>query len=89
MNFASLPKTAVRHEHMNALPHAEFEVALKCVKRSDAYNGTVRVFECLLFAAAARAMCATPGGGDRPRRIGSTGCRCRPGHSKCVSGMLH
>ena len=49
---AALPKTAVRKQHMRALPHAEVEAALARVKGSGAYRGTMLAFEFLVLTAA-------------------------------------
>ena len=49
---AALPKTAVRQQHMRALPHAEVGAALARVKGSGAYPGTMLAFEFLVLTAA-------------------------------------
>ena len=49
---AALPKTAVRKQHMRALPHAEVAAALERVKGSGAYLGTMLAFEFLVLTAA-------------------------------------
>ena len=49
---AALPKTAVRQQHMRALPHAEVGAALARVKGSGAYRGTMLAFEFLVLTAA-------------------------------------
>ena len=49
---AALPKTAVRQQHMRALPHAEVGAALARVKGSGAYLGTMVAFEFLVLTAA-------------------------------------
>ena len=49
---AALPKTAVRQQHMRALPHAEVAAALRRVKGSGAYVGTMLAFEFLVLNAA-------------------------------------
>ena len=49
---AALPKTAVRQQHMRALPHAEVGAALGRVKGSGAYIGTMLAFEFLVLNAA-------------------------------------
>ena len=49
---AALPKTAVRQQHMRALPHAEVGAALERVKGSGAYLGTMLAFEFLVLTAA-------------------------------------
>ena len=46
---AALPKTAVRKQHMRALPHAEVGAALARVRGSGAYRGTMRAFEFLVY----------------------------------------
>ena len=49
---AALPKTAVRKQHMRALPHAEVGPALARVKGSGAYPGAMLAFEFLVLTAA-------------------------------------
>ena len=49
---AALPKTAVRQQHMRALPHTEVGAALRRVKGSGAYVGTMLAFEFLVLNAA-------------------------------------
>ena len=49
---AALPKTAVRKQHMRALPHAEVAAALARVKGSGAYPGAMLAFEFLVLTAA-------------------------------------
>ena len=49
---AALPKTAVRQQHMRALPHAEVGAALARVRDSGAYRGTMLAFEFLVLTAA-------------------------------------
>ncbi len=48
---AALPKTAVRQQHMRALPHAEVGAALARVKGSGAYRGTMLAFAFLVVTA--------------------------------------
>ncbi|MDE0658708.1 MAG: site-specific integrase [Gammaproteobacteria bacterium] len=49
---AALPKTAVRQQHMRALPHAEVAAALRRVQGSGAYVATMLAFEFLVLNAA-------------------------------------
>ena len=49
---AALPNTAVRQQHMRALPHAEVGAALARMKGSGAYLGTMLAFEFLVLTAA-------------------------------------
>ena len=49
---AARPKTAVRKQHMRALPHAEVAAALARVGGSGAYPGAVLAFEFLVLTAA-------------------------------------
>ena len=49
---AALPKTAVRKQHMRALPHAEVGAALARVKGSGAWRGAMLAFEFLVLTAA-------------------------------------
>ena len=49
---AALPKTAVRKQHMRALPHAEVAAALARVRGSGAYPGAMLAFEFLVLTAA-------------------------------------
>ena len=46
---AALPKTAVRRQHMRALPHTEVGAALARVKGCGAYLGTMLAFEFLEY----------------------------------------
>ena len=48
---AALPKTAVRQQHMRALPHAEVGAALVRVRASGAYLATKLAFEFLVLTA--------------------------------------
>ena len=49
---AALPKTAVRKQHMRALPHAEVAAALARVRGSGAYPGAMLALEFLVLTAA-------------------------------------
>ena len=49
---AALPKTAVRKQHMRALPHAEVGAALARVRGSGAYPGAMLALEFLVLTAA-------------------------------------
>ena len=57
---AALRKTAVRQQHMRALPHAEVGAALARDKGSGAYLDTMLAFEFLVLTASRLAGRSSP-----------------------------
>ena len=48
---AALPNVAVRRQHLKAMPHAEVGAALRRVRATDFYRGTVLALEFLVLTA--------------------------------------
>ena len=48
---AALPNVAARRQHLKAMPHAEVGAALKRMRATDAYRGTVLALEFLVLTA--------------------------------------